>query len=168
MPNASFLSVERGTTPSGVGTAFMDTPNAFGTLTGALHELFDEVQPAEALAGDVEYRLIVIRNTHGSEAFIGLKAYLSSNTTSASTTLEIGVDPNTTLATIPKIATEATAPAGVTFSAPSSVAGALDLGDLPGGGSTTTIGLWLKRTVTAGAAPLLSDAAVLVITNATS
>ena len=163
MPNASFLSLARDNNPSGVGIGFVTSAYA---LSGGLHEVFDEVQPAEAAAGVIEYRCIIIDNTHTSESFVGLKAYLSSNTTSANTTLAIGLDPNGTIGTIPKIATETTAPAGVTFSSPSSVATALALGDLAPG--TAMKGLWLRRTVTAGAAPLLSDAAVLVITNATS
>jgi hypothetical protein len=165
VPNASFLYLLRGVSPSGVGIGFMSAGGT-GVLSGGLHELFDEVQPAEAAAGAIEYRCILIDNVHSSESFVGLKAYLSSNTTSADTTLAIGLDPNGTLDTIPKVATETTAPAGVTFSSPSSVATALALGDLAPGADV--IGLWLRRTVTAGAAPLLSDAAVLVITNATS
>ena len=165
MPTVANLILGSSISPSGVGLGFMTGGNE---LTGAIHELFDEVQPSEAVAGSTEYRIILIYNNHPSESFVGLKAYLSSNTTSPSTTLEIGKDPNTTLGTIPKIATETTAPAGVTFSAPSSVAGALALGDLAPTTTGAVIGLWLKRIVTAGAAPLASDLAMLVITNATS
>ena len=167
MPTVANLGILALTAPSGIGTGFVGSNNGF-ELIGSIHEVFDEVQPAEAAAGRTEYRLLLIRNNHASESFIGLKAYISSNTTSASTTLEIGKDPNATLATIPKIATETTAPAGVTFSAPSSVAGAIALGDLGSVSSGEAIGLWLKRVVTAGAAPLASDLAMLVITNATS
>lgn len=124
-----------------------------------LNNLFDNVSDSEALAGDVEYRCVYVHNSNGSSALTDAKAYITSNTPSADTTIAIGVDPagvgngsSTGVATT--AANENTAPAGVTFSTPTTDAAALALGTLGAGQSAA---LWIRRTVTAGAMPVSSD-----------
>lgn len=128
-------------------------------VPAGLHNLFDAVSPEEAVAGDIEYRAIDIKNTNVTETLYGAVAYISTETTSASSTVEIGLD-----ATTQSVANESTAPGGVAFSAPTSKATGIALGDVAAG---ATKRLWLKRTITAGAVKLSSDAGALTVEGGT-
>lgn len=110
--------------------------------------LFDDVSSAEASAGDIEYRLVYVHNAHASLTLIGAKVWIQTNTPSASTDVAIGLAAAGANATETAVANENTAPSGVTFSQPSSFAGGLSLGDLAPG---QHFGVWVRRTVTAGA-----------------
>ena len=173
MPTSAYLMLSKKSSISGIdASGVIDlTIGSTTALSGTLNELFDAVQPAEAAAGRTDYRLILISNTHPSEEFVGLKAYISTQTSSPSTSLEIGLAIKTDSNTITAITAETTAPAGVTFSAAPNLAGAITIGDLPApipgsGTNGHTKGLWLKRIVAAGAAATANDASVIVITNA--
>lgn len=154
------------------------------SLPSTLHALFDPVQPAEAAAGDVEYRVFYIYNGNATDSFIGLRVYIQSNTTSPSTSIKISLGTTTTSPTgnsadgtvsiasglsgdwldIPEaLADEATAPVGLTFSTASSLANSLLIGTV---GPRSYVPVYVERTVTAGAATLSADTATLVITNA--
>ncbi|CAM0071080.1 hypothetical protein VPHF86_0348 [Vibrio phage F86] len=61
--------------------------------SGLLHDLFDAVPSSEASAGRVEYRCIYVENDHASLTLYDSKIFISSNTDSSGTTIEIGVDP---------------------------------------------------------------------------
>jgi|JI10StandDraft_1071094.scaffolds.fasta_scaffold08108_11 hypothetical protein len=172
MPTASKLILQRvGNVPaSGVaaGGTQVVPPAYAALLLGNLNELFDAIQPSEAAAGRTDYRLLLMQNTDVNEDFIGLKAYISSQTSSPNTSLEIGVAIKSDADTITAITAETTAPAGVTFSSAANLAAAVTIGDLApaSAGGTSWAGLWLKRIVSAGAAATANDASMLVITNA--
>ena len=117
--------------------------------TDTLNNVWDDVSGAESSAGDIEYRAIFIKNNHGSLSLTGAKVWISSNTTSADDTIDIALAGEGINNTIETIANESTAPAGETFSAPTTFAGGLSLGTLAAGQAH---GLWIRRTVTAGAA----------------
>ena len=148
------------------GGAANSDPNA--ALGGAIsstevtdnttHNLFDQVSGTESNAGDTEYRCVYLKNTHGSLTAQNTHVYISSNTASSDTTIDIALAGEGSNATAETIANENTAPSGETFSAPTTYAGGLDMGNLAAG---QRYGLWIRRTVTAGAAAVNDDAVTI-------
>lgn len=111
--------------------------------------IFDDVSSAEASAGSVEYRCIYVHNAHLTLTLLGAKLWIQANTPSASTDVAVGLGSSGLNATEQTVATEVTAPTGVTFSSPAAFASGLTLGDVPAG---QHFPVWVRRTVTAGAA----------------
>jgi hypothetical protein len=122
------------------------------------HNLFDQVDGTESNAGDTEYRGVYLLNNHGSLTAQNTKVYISSNTASADTTIDIALAGEGLNATMETVANENTAPVGETFSAPTTYAGGLNMGNIPAG---QRFGLWIRRTVTAGAAAVNDDAVTI-------
>ncbi|MBK9418815.1 MAG: hypothetical protein IPN62_16425 [Flavobacteriales bacterium] len=120
--------------------------------------LWDNISSAEAAAGDTEYRCIYVKNTSGADTLLAAAAWVSSNTPSTSTTLDIGLGFAAINATETAVGAEGTAPSGPTFSAPASKAAGLVIGDMAAGAYKA---LWLRRTVTAGAAAYNNDGATI-------
>lgn len=118
--------------------------------TSSSTTLFDDVTSAEALSGDVEYRLIYVHNNHATLTYIGSKVWIQTNTPSVSTDIAIGMAAVGANGTETAVANENTAPVGVTFSnAPVDFASGLLMGDiLP----SQHYGVWIRRTVSAAAA----------------
>lgn len=111
--------------------------------------IFDDVSSAEASAGSVEYRCIYVHNNHGTLSLIGAKLWIQSNTPSGDTDIAVGLGSSGLNATEQTVASETAAPTGVAFSTPSAFASGLALGDMPAG---QHFPVWVRRTVTAGAA----------------
>lgn len=130
-PNASLGGVKSGTQVSG-------TP---------LNNLFDDVQPSEAVSGDTEYRAVDIYNAGDANAVV-VKVYIDPDTPSPKTELDLGLD-----STTQSVINEGTAPTDVSF-AHYTPASKLSVGDIAPGAAQR---LWLKRTVQAGAANLAND-----------
>jgi hypothetical protein len=84
--------------------------------------------------------------------------WIGTNTPSAGTTIDIGLGSAAVNGTEQTVANEQTAPTSVTFSAPSTKAGGLSIGNLPAGQHKA---IWLRRTVTAGAAAFDSDSVII-------
>jgi hypothetical protein len=122
------------------------------------HNLFDQVSGTESNAGDTEYRGVYLKNTHGTLTLQNTKIYISSNTGSADTTIDIALDGGATNATMETLTDESTAPSGETFSAPTTYAGGLSIGSLAAGEKK---GLFIRRTVNAGAAAVNDDAVTI-------
>lgn len=110
--------------------------------------IFDDVSSTEAAAGDTEYRLIYVHNAHATLSYQTAAIWIQTQTPSASTDIAIGLAAAGLNGTETAIANENTAPAGVVFSAPSTFGAGLALGTVPAG---QHYGVWVKRTVTAGA-----------------
>ncbi len=127
-------------------------------VDATLHNLFDVVSSAESSAGDVEYRCVYIRNNHGTLTLQNAVAYISSNTPSADTALAIGLGTSAVNGTEQTVADESTAPAGVSFSAPSTLGTGLAIGNIPPGQSKA---IWLRRTVNASAVAYNNDGATI-------
>lgn len=124
-----------------------------------LHNLFDVVSSAEALAGDVEYRCIYVENTNGSAIDLqSAAAWISSNTPSGDTDLAIGLGSAAIDATEQTVADESSAPSAVSFSAPATQGAGLSIGDLAAGEHKA---IWLRRTVGATAAAYNNDTATI-------
>jgi hypothetical protein len=128
-----------------------------------LHNLFDKVTGPEAEAGDIEYRAIFIKNTHATLTYEDVVVYISSNTPSADTTVAIALaDEAVGTDTIETVANESTAPVGPTFSSPSSAGTGLSIGNIAPGEMK---GIWVRWTVTEGAAAVLDEVTIAVSGN---
>ncbi len=123
-----------------------------------LHDLFDQVSSAEASAGDTEYRLIYIQNNHGSITAENVSIFIETNTANSESQIAIGLATQAKNTTVPAIADEDTAPAGVSFSEPASDGAGLNPVDLEAG---DYIGLWVRRTIDAAASAVNNDSATL-------
>lgn len=131
------------------------------TAIGAgLHNLFDVVSSAESSAGDTEYRCFYVHNAHATLTMQNSVIWIQSNTTSADTSIEIGLGSSAVNGTEQTVANESTAPTGVTFSAPSSFGTALSIGNIPAGQHKA---VWIKRIVNAAAVAYNSDTATITV-----
>lgn len=141
------------------GGAANSDPNAslggvLSTTTLAGSNLFDNVTGDESAAGDVEYRGVYVVN-NGSVDLQSAVVWIQTNTPDADTTVDIGLATQGPNATMSTIANENTAPSpAVTWSAPSTKGAGLSLGTLTPG---QRYGVWVRRTVNAGAAPYNGD-----------
>lgn len=107
----------------------------------AMNNLFDNVEPSEASAGDTEYRAIDIYND-GDAAAEAIDLWIDTQTASPDTSIEVALD-----ATTQSIGDEGSAPSGVSFSAPTS-GSPLSVGDIA---ALSSQRLWIKRIVSASA-----------------
>jgi hypothetical protein len=123
-------------------------------MSSSTDDMFDAVTAAQAAAGLTEYRCIYLHNANATDTMTSARFWIDANTPLAGTTLEIGIGAAAVNATEDTIANEATAPAGVSFSAPSSAAAGLAVGTLAPGQHKA---LWLKRIVTAGSLSSAND-----------
>lgn len=125
------------------------------------HNLFDVVSGAESLAGDTEYRCLYLLNNHGSLTAQNTHLYVSSNTSSANTSLEIALDGGGLNATAEgPVANENTAPSGESFTSPSTYGTGLDMTNVPNG---QKYAFWLKRIVNSSATAVNDDTATINI-----
>lgn len=111
--------------------------------------VFDSVDGSESAAGDVEYRCVYVHNAHATLTMQNAVAWLFANTPNASTDVAVGVGTSAVNGTEQTVANEGTMPAGVTFSAAATQGAGVALGSIPPGQHRA---VWLRRTVTAGAA----------------
>lgn len=126
-----------------------------------LHNLFDDVSAAEALSGAVEFRCIYLQNDHATDTITDVKVWISTQSPSSGTSIEIGLDPagKNATATGP-ISPSSDPPSGVSFSAPSSQGSGLSVGTL---NAQDTYAVWVKRTVNAATSAASNDAFVLSV-----
>jgi hypothetical protein len=117
-----------------------------------LNDLFDDVSGTESTAGDTEYRCFFVENTHGTLTAQTAVIWIQSQSSSADTAIEIGLDGNALSATTSTStsANENTAPSpAVTFTTAANEGAALSIGNMAPGEQKA---IWVKRIVTAGAA----------------
>lgn len=114
-----------------------------------LHNLFDRITGTTALAGQTDYRLLYLRNDHPTDA-ADFTAYVSEQIAAPDKRIAIGVATQAAGQTVTAIANRFTAPAGVTFSAPTTPETGVDIGTLDPGEAR---GLWVRRIVDPGADP---------------
>lgn len=112
------------------------------------HNLWDVVSSQESNDGDTEYRCIYVVNNHGSLTLQNAKVWISSNTSSSSTEIQIGLGVSAINGTETAVGNEGTAPGGVTFSLAASEGAALSIGNIPAGQHKA---IWIRRVVTAAA-----------------
>ncbi len=141
-----------------LGGAKSDTSIASGTT----HNLFDAVSPAEASAGDVEYRGIYIHNAHASLTLQDARIYISTDGTGASDALDIAMADEAVDIAMETIPDENTAPVGPVFSAPTTYTAGLVINGTTGLAAGSARGVWYRRTVAAGAPAGTSSVTVRV------
>jgi len=115
--------------------------------SGVLYNLFPTLTGDQNSSGASDYKCVFVRNKHSTLTLIAPVVWLT-GLTASSTTYSIGLDSNpaslvgASAAQAALIATTANAPAGVTFSAPTTKSAGIALGDLP---PLSCIALWVKR-----------------------
>lgn len=126
------------------------------------NDLFDDVSSVEQAAGDVEYRGIYIKNNHGSLTLQDARVYVTSFAE-----LDVGIAVEAVSTTMATIANESTAPTSVTFAHPSSYAAGTAINSTTGLIAAAYRGLWVRRTITAGAASGVRSTETLNVEGAT-
>lgn len=131
---------------------------------GVLHDLFDVVTGDENAASDVEYRCVFIHNNHATLTWQNAVVWIASQVAGGAA-IAIGVDPaaasaiGSAGAQAAEIATEGDAPAGVSFTAPTTKGAGLSLGNIAPGECRA---IWIRRTA-ANTAAQSADGATLQI-----
>lgn len=144
-------------TPAGsLGKYISTTELDDDTLVG---NLFDVITGDENASGDVEYRCMFVQNAHATLTLLGARVWLTGQTPggadvaiSVDTTAASDVD--ATAAQAKQVADENTEPTGQTFTAPTTKAAGLVLGDLAPG---QVRAVWFRRTATDSGAMALDD-----------
>ena len=114
----------------------------------AINDLFDDVSGDENAASDVEYRCIFVYNAHATLTLLGTVVWLSAEV-GGGTTIAIAVDGvaasdiDAAPAQADEVANENTAPSGESFSAPTTKATGLSIGDLA---PDQVRAIWIRRT----------------------
>lgn len=150
------------------------TTNLTNTITISDHAdlinaLFGNISSAEASAGGIKYRAVFLRNSHATESLDAAKLLFilqgGNITPMPNETMEFAVeDPSSrTTGFIQTIANESTAPVGLTWSTVSTEGTALAIAGVANLSATQTTGLWLKRTVTAGAGPYPNNSVQMMV-----
>lgn len=151
---SDFSSLLSGGSSNSNGTASLGGVKSSNAMSSTIDALFDAVTAAQAVSGLTEYRCIYLHNANAADLMTSARVWLSANTPLAGTTIDIGVGSSALNATEQTTANETAAPTGVTFSAPSTAAAGLALGNIPFGQHRA---IWLRRTVTAGAGSSNND-----------
>lgn len=131
---------------------------------GGANDLFDDISGAENAASTADYRGIAILNNNTANALQNAVAYISAETAGGAS-VSVGADTTAAsakgaaTAQMLTIANETTAPAGVTFSAPTTAAGGVALGSIP---VANVKGLWIKR-LAANTVALSGDGATFAV-----
>lgn len=145
---------------------YISTTQLSGT---PLNNLFDNVSGDENAASEAEYRLIFIHNAHATLTLLAPVIWISAEVSGGADTA-ISVDTTaasaigSSSAQAKQVIDENTAPTSQSFTAPTSKATGLALGDIPAGQCK---GVWVRRTA-ANTAALDNDGATLRVEGDTS
>jgi hypothetical protein len=142
-----------------LGGAISGTLISNKTLSG----LFGDVTAAQAAAGITRYRCFYVRlqTANALGLLAPIRTWIATQA-AGDDSFEIGLDPAGKNAAAATIVNQTTAPAGVTFSAPTSDAAGLELPGAPWAcGDYAAI--WVKDVVPAEAAALVNDTATLSV-----
>jgi hypothetical protein len=134
------------------------TKSSVEPTDNSLNNIFSDSGGSESLAGSTKYRMVYLHNGHATLTAQNVRIYIGTNSTSADTTWEIGLAAVGLNGTETAIANEDTAPASVSFSAPTTYAGGLAPANIPAG---QHFGVWLKRITTPGAVADNADTTTL-------
>jgi hypothetical protein len=113
------------------------------TANTTLNNLFDDVSKAENFNGTTDYRCVYIHNDtqNAAEIFANGEVYLNGGSYAS---IQVGIGVKNAVA--PTIANENTAPAGITFSSPTSAAPLALMSGTNQLDADDYIALWIKRT----------------------
>lgn len=154
----STTSGSAGNTTAGVVGASLGKYISTTVITDGTNTLFPDITGAENAASQVDYACVFVHNAHASLTLQGAKVYLSAEAAGGAAAA-IGVDPTaasavgSSSAQAVTIASDTAAPAGVTFTAPTTSGTALSLGDIAAG---QVRAFWVRRTA-ANTSPVASD-----------
>ena len=143
-----FLSGGSGNTDpnASLGGAISSSTQLSGT---PLHNLFDIVSSAEAATGESEYRCFYIKNAHGTLTLQNAKFWISTDSSGASSDVELALAGEGVNGTAETVANENTAPVGESFvNTAISEGAALSIGNIPAGQHQA---VWVKRIIPASA-----------------
>lgn len=117
-------------------------------VDATLNDLFDVITGDENAASVVDYRCFFVRNSHATITLLNTKVWLFSEVAGgASAAIALDgtgiVDFNAVGAQAERVANELTPPAGEVFTAPTTKAAGLNVGDLAPG---KAIAVWVRRT----------------------
>jgi hypothetical protein len=154
----SVVAAAGDTTAGTAATSLGDQISTTQITDATLHNLFDVVSGDENAASEAEYRCIFVHNNHGSLTWENVVVWLSAEVAGgavAAISLDTGGVTVKGLgsAQAKTIVDENTAPASQTFSAPTTKAAGLVIGNIPAG---SVAGIWVRRTA-ANTAALNAD-----------
>lgn len=115
-----------------------------------LNAVFDDISGAENAANIVDYRCVFVHNSNASNPLENAVVYLSAEVAGGAN-VAVGADTTapsaigSASAQALQVANETTAPAGVTFSSPTTSATGVALGTIPVGQCKA---IWIRRTAT--------------------
>lgn len=133
--------------------------------SGVLHELFDAVTADEAEFGRVEYRCIyVVNNNVTPQTLYDARVFVSSDTTSDDSLIEIGLDTaavgaDTAISLTDEIDSDDKL-AAIVFSPAADYDNGLVIGDIVGNGGKKAV--WVKRTINALAGAATENAVITI------
>lgn len=143
------LSGGAGNTSPAASLGGVESTAGGGVVTsGAANNLWDDVSGTESSAGDIEYRGFYWHNNHGTLTLQGPSTWIDSLTSSPDTEFDLALAAEAVNVAMATIANESTAPATVTFTRPVAK-GSMAIPNIPAGQFK---GVWIRRTVNAGAA----------------
>jgi hypothetical protein len=159
------VSAAAGNTTAGTAaTSLGDQISTTQWTGGSLNDLFDNISGAENAASTVDYRCIFIHNSNSANVYENVVCWISAETAGGAS-IAIGVDTTaasaigaaTQQAVI--IASETTAPAGISFSSPTTQGAGISLGNIANGSCRA---IWIRRTA-ANTAALSNDGVTLSV-----
>lgn len=131
---------------------------------GGTNDLFADITGAQNAASQVDYAGLAILNNNAANAAQNSVAYLSSEVAGGAS-IAIGADTTaasakaSATAQLLTIANNTTAPAGVSFSSPTTAGSGVSLGNIP---VANVKGLWVRRTA-ANTSALSGDGVTLAV-----
>jgi hypothetical protein len=143
------VAAAAGNTTAGTAAGSLGDQISTTQITDAtLNNLFDDISGDENAASTVDYRGYFVHNNHGSLTWTAPKVWLSAEVAGgASAAIAVDTVAASVIASgstqMTTIANETTAPAGQSFSSPTTKGTGLALSDLPAGQCK---GIWVRRT----------------------
>lgn len=158
-PGAAAGNTTAGTVGNSLGKYVSTTQ-----VTAGANTLFPDITGAENAASQVDYACVFVHNNHATLTLTGAKVYLSAEV-GGGATIAIWPDSTASLAVGSSsvqaltIADDTTAPAGASFSSPTTQGTALTLGDIAPG---FVKAFWVRRTA-ANTAAVDNDGVTLAV-----
>jgi hypothetical protein len=154
------IRLSGGAANSNVNLSLGGAKSSVEVVDDTLNNLFDLVTGAESEAGTEEYRAIYIHNGHATLTMQNTHVYISSDTDSPDDEWDIALHGGGLNTTLETVANEATAPIGEVFTHPVDYDDGLVMGNIPPG---QHYGLWIRRTVDAGAGAIDDNSVTLKV-----
>lgn len=138
-------------------------------VDAVLENLFPNITGAEASDGLTRYACLFLLNNHATDTYTGAKIWFATRGQSA--LVSMGLDPVGVVAgddTDPQaesIADVETAPDGVTFTAPTTEANALSIGNIPAGSCQA---VWFRQVIDSDPRAMALDSAEITVSGTTS